>query len=152
MNYTQLQAALHRANIAMPLPWGMTELQPSAFCCSSCVGVALVDILDGSNYTGALWFNAQAGDTPNDVYCSWSKADGSQDVEYGAHLVTVLEQLGLVVKWNGSGNQCIRMIGVNPQDFRTWLESQQHDDDDDDDDDEWDGSEEDEWLGQEVGE
>lgn len=130
MNYQQLQATLHRANIAMPLPWGMPELQPSAFCCSSCVGAALVDILDGSNYTGALWFNEQAGDHPTDVWCSWSTTDGRHDVAYGAHLVTILTNLGLVTQWNGSGNECIRLTGIDAADFRTWLDSQRTNDDD----------------------
>ena len=108
MNYRQLQAALHRANIAMPLPWGMPTLQPTAFCCSSCVGAALVDIMDGSNYTGAIWFNEQAGDMPNDVYCSWDSAADGHSVDYGGHLVDILTHLGLDAEWDGSPNKCIR--------------------------------------------
>lgn len=131
MNYQRLQAALHRANVAMPLPWGMPELQPSAFCCSSCVGAALVDILDGSNYTGALWFNEQAGDHPDDIYCSWSSASDGQSVDYGGHLVDILAHLGLTAEWDGSPNKCIRLQGVDAADFRQWIEQNTPDDDDD---------------------
>ena len=132
MNYQQLQAALHRANVAMPLPWGMPKLQPSAFCCSSCVGSALVGILDGSNYTGAIWFNEQAGDNPNDIYCSWSSASDGHSVDYGGHLVDILTNLGLSAEWNGSPDQCIRLRGVNPDDFNRWVAANTPDDDDED--------------------
>ena len=91
--------------------------------------------MNGSNYTGALWFNEQAGEFPDDIYCSWSSASDGHSVDYGGHLVDILTHLGLTAEWDGDPNQCIRLHGVDGYDFEAWYKqnSEYYDDDDDDD-------------------